>query len=233
MSPKPKAIALLSGGLDSTVALAQGLNQFDVVMALTLNYGQRAFGKELRASRMITDYYRVPHEVIVLPWLAGLLPKSMQMRREGLDAATWQTDARDESFFDAKPVWVPNRNGLFLNIAASYAEGLEAQAILFGANAEEAENFPDNTEDFRNRINHALELSTLSKPRVETPVGHLVKPQIIDLALELSVPLHMIWSCYGDAAIQCGHCPSCFRLKQALDQSPSGETYKKQLAFVN
>lgn len=232
-----KAVVLLSGGLDSTVSLAQGINQYEVVLALTFNYGQRAFGKEVRASRAIADYYHVRHEVIALPWLSALLPKALRVRREGVDPLVpteWQPESRQEAdFFEAKPVWVPNRNGLFLNIAATYAEAYGAQVILFGANAEEAERFPDNSEAFRERINAAFELSTLNGPQVVCPVGMLDKAQIVDRAQALQVPLHLIWSCYNDADQQCGDCPSCVRLKQALEKSPSGKAYRKELAFIH
>jgi 7-cyano-7-deazaguanine synthase len=237
MSPKENAIALLSGGLDSTVSLAEGTQQYNVVLALTFNYGQRAFGKEIRASRMIADYYKVKHEVIALPWLSALLPKALQPRKEGREPMVppeWLAGpGNSDAYFEAKPVWVPNRNGLFLNIAATYAEANDAKVILFGANAEEGERFPDNTEEFRTRMNAAFELSTLNQPQVVCPVGLLNKPQIIDRAKALNVPLQMIWSCYTDADQQCGDCPSCYRLKRALETSPSGAVYREKLAFIH
>lgn len=237
MSPKKKAVALLSGGLDSTVALAEGLQAYDVIVALTFNYGQRAFGKELRASRAIAEYYGIPHEVIALPWLSGLLPKALTVRMEGVDPVIPQewsdTSVDSESFFDAKPVWVPNRNGLFLNIAAVFAEAHSADIILFGGNAEEAERFPDNTEAFRHCMNEVFTFSTLNHPRIECPVGLLDKAQIIDRAQALGVPLGLIWSCYTDAETQCGHCPSCYRLKQALQHAQSGPAFTKEISFIH
>jgi 7-cyano-7-deazaguanine synthase len=237
MSPKTeKAVALLSGGLDSTVTLVEGLQAYDVVRVLTVNYGQRAFGKEIRASRHITEHYGLRHEIVALPWLSNLLPKAMMMRRDGVDPAIppeWDEGSeRNETFFEAKPVWIPNRNGLFLNIAASYAEALGAQIILFGANIDEAERFPDNTEAFRERINNAFQLSTLSCPRVEAPLAQMTKTQIVERAKALGAPLHLIWSCYTDTENQCGNCPSCYRLKNALRQSSAGAQYLKQIAFI-
>lgn len=237
LNTKEKAIALLSGGLDSTVSLAEGVEQYEVVAALTFNYGQRAFGKEIRASRAIADYYHVRHELIALPWLSSLLPKALTVRQEGREPAVpqeWQGGPeKDASFFDAQAVWVPNRNGLFLNIAAAYAETYQASVILFGANAEEGERFPDNTEAFRERMNAVFELSTLYHPKVVCPVGLLEKAQIIDRAHALNVPLNLIWSCYTDSETQCGDCPSCYRLKQALERSPSGGAYRQSLAFAH
>jgi 7-cyano-7-deazaguanine synthase len=236
MFHRQNAVILLSGGLDSTVALAKAVQEYEVVLALTFNYGQRAFGKEVKASRLVAEHYRVKHEIIALPWLSSLLPKNLVMRRNGQEPVVpmdWMKGSIDDAFFDAKPVWVPNRNGLFLNIAATYAEALEDSIILFGANAEEAERFPDNTPEFRDRINAAFELSTLNHPEVVCPVGDLNKTEIVDAAVELDVPLHLIWSCYTDADVQCGQCPSCFRLKQALHRSKSGATYLKRMVFAD
>lgn len=237
LNSKEKAISVLSGGLDSTVALALAADQYDVILALTFNYGQRAFGKEIRASRKIAEYYGVRHQVIPLPWLAELLPQSIQARQshtEPFIPNAWFDKAyQDEAFWEAKSVWVPNRNGLFLNIAATFAEALKASVILFGANAEEAERFPDNTDEFRQRENAAFQLSTLHPPRIECPVGMYRKVEIIQKAQELNVPLDLIWSCYTDNDTQCGYCPSCQRLKQALEKSKAASHIQNQVLFAH
>jgi 7-cyano-7-deazaguanine synthase len=108
---------------------------------------------------------------------------------------------------------------------------MEAQVILFGANAEEAERFPDNSEAFRERVNAELEFSTLNHPRVECPMGHLDKARIVDRAVALNVPLQHIWSCYTDMEAQCGQCPSCYRLRQALRNASAGSVYRDKLSF--
>ncbi|MBY0404530.1 MAG: 7-cyano-7-deazaguanine synthase QueC [Cyanobacteria bacterium] len=216
---KPRAVALLSGGLDSTVALAKAVEDFHVIQALTFNYGQRAIGRELKASKEIAHFYDVPHQVIALPWLSEHLPAPMAFRSSYDSEMTGKSNlavlAERSVQEAAQSVWVPNRNGLFLNIAAAIAESHQATHIIFGANAEEAVNFPDNTEDFRDRLNAVFELSTLLKVKVMTPVGDLMKSEIIDLGLALEAPLAMIWSCYGEGPVQCGVCPSCRLLKKA------------------
>ncbi len=226
------AIVLLSGGLDSTVALADTLTRQPVACALTLDYGQRAAKKELQATRAIADHYQVPHRAIALPWLADLLPQALTplsvLREQGV-----ATDASvsAEALFDVNRVWVPNRNGLFLNIAACFAESLQVQTIVFGANAEEGESFPDNTPEFRDQVSTVFSYSTLTGVKVETPVGHLNKTQIIQRALELDVPLHLIWSCYEGSDVQCGQCPSCLRVKNARNQVNSTSTQQAAIQF--
>lgn len=203
------AIVLLSGGLDSTVALADTLTRMPVACALTFDYGQRAVRNELQATQAIAKHYGVRHEIIPLPWLANLLPAALQQAPK-LSATSPEPKG-------VRQVWVPNRNGLFLNIAASFAEALGVDTVVFGANAEEGAEFPDNTIDFRNILNRTLAYSTLSGVQVETPLGQLTKADIIQHAHALNVPLHLVWSCYNNEALQCGQCPSCLRVKAARD----------------
>jgi 7-cyano-7-deazaguanine synthase len=216
---KNGAIVLLSGGLDSTVALADTLTRLPVVCALTFDYGQRAAKKELQATRAIADHYHIPHRAIALPWLAELLPQALTplsvLKAHGLHTEAPLSEA---ALMDVNRVWVPNRNGLFLNIAASFAESLQVSTIIFGANAEEGADFPDNTPAFRDQLNAVFAYSTLTGVTVETPMGDLHKTEIIQRGLELKVPFHLVWSCYENNERQCGKCPSCIRIKNAQDQ---------------
>lgn len=208
-----QAIVLLSGGLDSTVALAETLQHYKVPFTLTFNYGQRALERELKASEAISRHYGLPHRVISLPWLAELLPQVMASQSDASDT-DWNLKP-----FETAHVWIPNRNALFLSIAASLAEAHEVQTVVFGANAEEGENFPDNTPAFRQKLTDVFALSTLNHVQVLAPVEHLRKKEIIQRGLALQVPLQLIWSCYEGAAQQCGQCPSCTLLKQALREA--------------
>lgn len=205
MSDSNAAVVILSGGLDSTVALANILTQMPVALVLTFNYGQRAFPKERTAASAITKHYKLPHEIIDLPWLAQAVPTALQ------PGAISTADP-----MALKTVWVPNRNGVFLNIAASFAEARDANQIIFGANAEEGIDFPDNSPAFTKAITDSLSYSTLNKVEVITPVGHLTKPEIIAHGLKLNAPLNHVWSCYQEGKAHCGECASCRRLNNAI-----------------
>lgn len=226
------AVVLLSGGLDSTVALAETLTRKPVACALTFDYGQRAFKNELKATQAITGHYGVPHRVIPLPWLAALLPQALTpisvLESQGIEEKKAATEAE---LFDVNRVWVPNRNGLFLNIAACFAEAMKVNTIVFGANAEEGVDFPDNTPAFRDKLSEVFAFSTLTGVQVETPVGHLDKTQIIQRGLELKVPFQLIWSCYEGTETQCGQCPSCVRVKNAQQVVEDQQTQAVGIAF--
>jgi 7-cyano-7-deazaguanine synthase len=226
------AVVLLSGGLDSTVALADVLTRQSVACVLTFDYGQRAAAQELKATRAIARHYGLTHHIIPLPWLSDLLPKALTPKRVLEDQGVSQAPpATEAELFDVNRVWVPNRNGLFLNIAACYAEALKADTIVFGANAEEGVDFPDNTEAFRQKMTEVFAFSTLNGVQVEAPLVHLSKTQIIDRGLALKVPFEWLWSCYEDAETQCGQCPSCIRVQNAQRQLEAQTGQAAGIAF--
>ena len=223
---RQSVVVLLSGGLDSTVALAEILTRRSISLVLTFDYGQRAVRPEIAAAKAIAHHYKLEHRVITLPWLADLLPHAMRSSPSlsipemmGLEVspaeATLWSALDQEALYDVNRVWVPNRNGVFLNIAAAFAESTGSQCIVFGANAEEGESFPDNTPAFRDALTTSLSYSTLNGVTVETPVAHLHKRDIVALGHSLDVPFHLIWSCYEGMDTPCNACPSCLRLNTA------------------
>jgi 7-cyano-7-deazaguanine synthase len=126
-----------------------------------------------------------------------------------LDNAGLTTDS-------AKNVWVPNRNGLFINIAASFADSYNFTHIIFGANKEEGTTFPDNTQEFIDKINDSLEFSTLAKPKIVAPMIKNSKAEIVKIGLDKKIPFNLIRSCYTNNEKHCGKCESCLRLKRAI-----------------
>ena len=202
-----RGIILLSGGLDSLVSL--GLGEYNIELALTFNYGQKAFADELIAAKNICKHYNIRLEVIELPWLQKITRTSLVSDKE----VPQNPQDYEQSM---KNVWVPNRNGLFLNIAAAYADGEDYDYILIGANKEEAQTFSDNTQEFIDRVNLEFEYSTIKRPKVIAPLINFNKNDIVRIALEKGIPLQFVKSCYVGGAKHCGKCESCIRLKKAL-----------------
>lgn len=218
-----KSVVLLSGGLDSTVALKKSVDISNVVLALTFDYGQRAASKEAAAAAKMSARYNVEHRLIELPWLKEITKTALvctdekipELSKNELDGAGGKTTE------SAKNVWVPNRNGAFINIAASFAEALGAELIIAGFNMEEAATFPDNSPEFIEAINSSLGYSTLSKVKLVSPTSSLNKKEIVRLGMEIDAPLELIWSCYEGGDKMCGYCESCMRLKRALEDAGS------------
>lgn len=211
-------IVLLSGGLDSTLALALYLEKDIVNLALTFDYGQRANEREVSAARRIADFYNIPHKVIHLPFLKEQTHSALVNRSEELPLLSLdELDDLRQAGHSAHQVWVPNRNGLFMNIAAVFAENLgEPTALITGFNQEEAATFPDNSVEFIDAMNRCLSYSTQEKVIVVSPTSMLTKTEIVKEGLRLNVPFEHIWSCYESKERVCGQCESCQRLKRAL-----------------
>ena len=173
-----KGIALLSAGLDSSVALVlfkEAGNE--LILVLTMDYGQRAAVPEVNFSKRICEYYRVPHRVIELPWFkefeSGLIDGKIPEPRS--------VDLSDEQITrdSARAVWVPNRNGVLIEIAAAFAERLGADNVVVGFNREESVTFPDNSTQYQTAITRALSYSTMNRVEVVSPTAKLNKRQIV------------------------------------------------------
>jgi 7-cyano-7-deazaguanine synthase len=205
-----KGVAILSGGLDSTVSLAAAARAMDLVLAVTFDYGQRAAKREREASARIARHYRVPHRVIEIPWLAAITRTSLVNRSARLPRNEMSTAS-------AKAVWVPNRNGVFIEIAAAHAEALGATRLITGFNREEAATFPDNSVPYMKAVSRALSFSTANGVRVVSYTGALDKRGIVRLGRRLQAPLGLVWPCYEGGRAWCRTCESCLRSLRALD----------------
>lgn len=218
ISISSKALSLLSGGLDSFVSLALAHHSLDVIQTLTFDYGQRAAAKEIEAAKKISQHFNLPHHVIGLPWLAELGSNALTHRDQALpifkNLAALTDDTKTKS--SAQAVWVPNRNGIFLNIAAALAESQGADWVLTGFNKEEAATFPDNTAEYVTALNHALGYSTLNKVKIKSFVQEMTKKEMVRTLKEMGLPLNMTWSCYEGNSTPCGVCESCARYENAL-----------------
>lgn len=219
-----RSIILLSGGLDSLVSLGLKKDELNISLALTFDYGQKSVYKEIEASKKICEYYGIESRIIKLDWLKNITKTSL-VSDESVPSGDELLSAEDS----AKSVWVPNRNGLFLNIAGAFAEADDYDYILIGANKEEGETFPDNTQNFLDAVNSEFEYSTLKHPKVVAPLINYVKNDIVMLALKHNIPLELTMSCYQQGEGHCGICESCVRLKNALDANH--DTYYKKVLF--
>lgn len=213
-----KAVVLLSGGLDSLVSLGITLEEFEVSLVLLFNYGQRSFEKERMAVERICKHYNLPFKQLDLEWLKEITTTSLVNVDTLLPEYTVENidSSADNLKSSAKAVWVPNRNGVMLNIAAAFAESLGCEAVVFGANAEEASTFPDNSKSFADKLTESLSYSTSNGVRVYVPLAEKTKSEIVAMSIEKTIPLEIVWSCYARSDRHCGKCESCVRLKRAL-----------------
>lgn len=223
----PSSILLFSAGLDSTVNLKRAVDEGRVMCALTFDYGQRAAACEIEYSARACRRFCLRHEVIQLPWLKKITSTSLVNRRSNVPQPRQsRLDDAKAAEATAEKVWVPNRNGAFLAIAASFAEALGADQVVTGFNAEEAATFPDNSVAFLNATNRALRFSTKTGVRAVSYTSRLRKIDIVRMGMKIEAPLDLVWCCYLGGKRICGLCESCGRFLRAVHDAGAEDWFR-------
>lgn len=199
-----KAVCILSGGMDSTLASYIAKNDGYEIIAVHFNYGQRTEKRELQAFRDICKDLQIKEKYeIDIPFFTQI----------GASALTDNTiDIPTNGVEEGVPVtYVPFRNGIFLSIASAIAEKEEASALYIGVVEEDSSGYPDCTDEFISKMASAINQGTKESTKLEikTPLVHLMKDEIVKKSLELNVPLKHTWSCYKEEEAACGICDSC------------------------
>ena len=213
-----KAIAVLSGGLDCTVASSVYAKDYDI-HAITFNYGQKAFKQELKASKEICKKMGFDHSVIDLPWLAKISTSTLNTSEDIPEVDADDLDDFEKSKETASSVWVPARNTVFTAIAASYAESIGAEIIIVGWDKEEATTFPDNSKEYLEKFNELFEVGSPIDIEIKAPAIDLDKDEIVKLGAEVSAPMELSYSCYKGKDKHCGVCESCMRRKRGFEKA--------------
>ncbi len=214
-----RSVLLLSAGLDSSVNLYEARRSSDVVLALTFDYGQRAAKREIKFASELCSHLKIDHRVIQLDWMNHFGNSALTDRNREIPTNEVRIDDLKISQQTAKSVWVPNRNGILLNIAAGFAESLGAGWIVPGFNAEEAATFPDNSQEYLVRLTEALSFSTANKVVVKCFTTSLNKSEIIKRGFELDMDFELVWPCYFEGETPCGKCESCQRFVRAAHKN--------------
>ncbi len=200
------AVVMVSGGLDSATVLAMAQVQGYRCYALSFDYGQRHAAELDAARRVALRLGAVEHRVLRID-LGGF----------GGSALTDPSIAVPEAPSAGIPVtYVPARNILFLAHALAWAEVLGARAIFLGINAVDYSGYPDCRPEFVHAFQQLIDCGTRAGvdgagPRVEAPLLHLTKAEIIQRGTELGVDYGETVSCYtaDDQGRACGRCDSC------------------------
>ena len=202
----PKAVVLLSGGLDSMVSGGRAREAGYDVLALTIDYGQRHRIELEAAARVAEALGAIRH--IVLP---------LDLTAFGGSALTADIDVPKGGVGDDIPVtYVPARNTIFLSLALGWAEAAGARDLFIGVNALDYSGYPDCRPDFVAAFERLAALGTRAGSqgggfRIRAPLQHMTKADIAREAARLGLDAGISWSCYDPAPAgeHCGLCDSC------------------------
>ena len=230
MTEKPKAIALLSGGMDSCVSAAIANEKYRLAL-LHASYGQLTEARERRAFEEIADFYGVRERLVV---------RFDAFAQIGGSALTDNAIRVPESGEALAPnagipvTYVPFRNAHFLSAAVSWAEVIGATAIFIGAVAEDSSGYPDCRPEYYRAFQTVIREGTRPETRIEivTPVIAMRKSEIVRRGFELGAPLDRTWSCYQFEDEACGACDSCRLRLQAFAEAGMRDpiAYRTQVA---
>lgn len=203
------AVVLLSGGLDSSTALAITSEKGYDIVALTFNYGQRHM-RELESARRIAEHYAARSHVEIFLGIGQHLDSSLTKRDIDVPRDGKHTDGSS----GIPSTYVPGRNMVFLSVGSAIAEGIGAEAVVIAANDVDFSGYPDCTPAFIEAFQKVLEVGTKrgvegAAVRVEAPLIGMSKGDIVREARRLEVPLELTWSCYSGGERACGVCDSC------------------------
>lgn len=207
-----KAVVLLSGGLDSATSLAIAVDKFgsENISAVTIFYGQR-HEREISCAKKIADYYNVAHFEFDAAEIFKYSDSAMLNKSDKeLSPTTYAEQMKNNLRVDT---YVPFRNGLFISIAASFADSIynEDTEIFIGVHQDDSavNAYADCSEKFIRTIGEAVSIGTYNKIRINAPFLGKTKADVVKIGLSLKVPYEFTWSCYERGEIPCGKCATC------------------------
>lgn len=200
---KPRAVVLLSGGMDSCVTAAVAARDHDL-FCLHADYGQRTQERERHSAAAIAAHYKAQLRQLDMSYM--VVPGSSNLT--DLETDPEKGDLERNSM---PATYVPFRNANLLAAAVSWAEAVQAERVYIGAVEEDGSGYPDCRESFIQAFQEVVRTGTATEKciTIVAPLLNMNKRAIVELGIKLAAPLQHTWSCYFDNTIACGTCDSC------------------------
>lgn len=207
-----RCVVLLSGGIDSTVLMYSLVSQYECY-PLTINYGQR-HSKETIAAWYVCEargnWLLKRWKYLDLGNLRFILPSTLTGVGE-IPEGHYESESMKQTV-------VPNRNMIFLSLAAGYAGSIDASYVAYAAHSGDHAIYPDCRPEFVESVRKTIKLGVDGKVRLLTPFVNKTKADIVALGKRLNVPFRLCWSCYNGEERPCLKCGTCVERTLAFKQ---------------
>ena len=207
-----KALVLVSGGVDSTTALAMAVKKYghDNTIALSMFYGQR-HKKEIESANAVCEYYNVEHITLNLSDIFKFSDCTLLEHSDEEIPKESYSEQINKTGGNPVSTYVPFRNGLFLSSASAIALSKGCCKIYYGAHSDDAAGnaYPDCSKEFNDAMNTAIYEGCGHQLSIEAPFIGIPKKDVVKIGLELKAPYHLTWSCYEGHDKACGKCGTC------------------------
>ena len=203
-------IVILSGGMDSTTMLYDLKNKYNIVGALSFNYGQK-HKKEIEFASITCKKLKIEHKVVNLSSIKELIKSALT---SNIDVPEGHYEQEN-----MKLTVVPFRNTIMLTIAGGYAISKKAKYIAFGAHSGDHAIYPDCREEYVKQINNLFKIADYYPVKVLAPYIKLNKISILKKGIKLKVPYQDTWTCYKGRKLACGKCGSCQERLEAFKKN--------------
>ena len=209
---KLNVVVLLSGGMDSVCALYQSIEKYNVMSALSFDYGSKHNHKELPYASFHCEKLNIPHSIIKIDFIDDYFKPHLLKDGRYLQRSYYDKDSMNKTI-------VPFRNGIMLSIAVGYTESRNGNGVVIAAHNDNYSIYPDCREKFLKSMSQAVCAGTYNKMKIIRPFVFMTKDQIIRKGQMLGVDFSKTWSCDEDENIHCGECNTCMDRKEAFNSA--------------
>ena len=209
MKSGQKVAVLVSGGMDSVVALYEAHREHEVVVTLSFDYGSKHNHREIPFAREHAESLGVLHEVIDLRFMNEHFRSDLLQSGGEIPEGHYEEETM-------KATVVPFRNGIMLAIAAGLAESRGAEGLVIAAHSGDHAIYPDCRGEFMEAMGEAIQLGTYETVNLLRPFIALRKEDIAARGAELGVDFSRTWSCYKGGETHCGKCGTCVERREAF-----------------
>ncbi len=222
-----KVVVLLSGGMDSVCSLYYSKEKYNVIAAVSFDYGSKYNHKELPYASYHCGKLKIPHTVMKVGFVDDYFESSLM--KDGSYAEN--SKLKNVS---SKTI-VPFRNGMMLAIAIGFAESLGGEGVVIAAHSGDYSAYPDCREKFLKLMSQAAKAGTYNKVKILRPFVYLSKEEIVKIGRKLDVDFSKTWSCNKGDDIHCGECDTCLGRREAFNSArvsdPTVYNYNEPLSL--